>query len=112
MGTWGQPGHYWWTPQREQHYFGRSDRTPPGPWGELDRGGLYPSEREGEARLHHKDGWTVLCFANRMDDPRPGSHAAFLFHEHLDFEGAVAAMREHFPDVVRRFDFEVVNADA
>ncbi len=106
MGTWGRPGHYWWTPDREQHYFGRAG-DPPGPWGELDRDGLYSSEVEGEAALYHKDGWTLLCFASRTDDSRPGSHAAFLFRAHLDFDAAVAAMREHFPTVVERFGFEV-----
>jgi hypothetical protein len=114
FGTYGAPGHH----LRDE--YGRKVRPThphegveaiqwgPLPWKHID-GGLCPRgpQRQGEALLHHKDGWTALAFWNRTDDTRAGSNSAFFFEGTLTFEEALAAARERFPRVMRHLPFEV-----
>lgn len=73
--------------------------------GQNGHGDEYPN---GVAALHHKDGWTALAFWDNTGDSRGNSNSNFFFDETLDFEAAVAAAREHFPELFERFNFEIV----
>lgn len=111
FGTRGRPGHWLVDEQRRSvdtnHKYGEDFRFDwPGPWHHID-GVLNPSERQGEAALHHKDGWTALAFANRTDDKRGGSNSVFFFDALLTFDEAVAAAKKAWPDVTK-FEFEIV----
>ena len=112
FGCRNDSGHYLWDRQRRSvEYWDRLAHASisPVPWprldGELCDGGYGV---QGRARLHHKDGWTALAFADRSIDKRPGSNSAFFFEATFDFEQAVAAARQHFPEIVERFPFEIV----
>lgn len=113
FGTFERPGHYlrdasWKTINPENPHQGVDKIVwGPLPWKDID-GGLQPQcGGQGEALLHHKDGWTALAFANDTDDRR-GGNSAFFFDAELDFDQALAAARERFPHVVERFAFEIV----
>lgn len=108
------PGHYL------VNEAGRTlwDYPPALPWRSID-GTLPPGggeqnwrnpQPEGLAALHHKDGWTALAFWDRSVDERGGCNSAFFFPETLDFDAATAAARAAFPDVWKRFTFDVVPA--
>lgn len=119
FGTYRQPGHELWAPGTfdpvRVPYYRAGSKPPPFvvasrriPWGKTPDGTLNPKrEIEGEALLHHKDGWTAIAFANRTDDTRPGSNSVFIFEGELTFDGAIEAARKHFPQVVERFNFEI-----
>lgn len=119
FGTYRGVGHYLWMPGRFDPvtvpHFPAGSKPPPAvvvsrqiPWGTTPDGILNPKpEVEGEALLHHKDGWTAIAFANRTDDKRGGSNAVFMFDDTLSFDEAVEAMKHHFPQIVDKFSFEV-----
>lgn len=98
FGTYRQPGHYWWNADGRKHRAKVNLR--------ID--GVYnPSEREGDAKLVHLKAWTILAFANRTDDSRAGSNAAFCFRGNLTFDEAVEKARQTFPWVVEHFAFDI-----
>jgi hypothetical protein len=117
FGCHRESGHYFWKP-------GMRDRDcyppQPLPWQHVDMA-LCPGvtdpehphrnrtrpEVQGEAALHHKDGWTALAFWNRSVDTRPASNSAFIAEGEHDFETMMQLARDHFPEVVRRLPFEV-----
>jgi hypothetical protein len=84
FGCWDAIGHFLWTPS------GVSVPLSTTPWGNAVDTGLCPgkrdrrgevaceNQREGEAALHHLDGWTALAFWDRSVDTRHGSNSAFL----------------------------------
>ena len=96
----GQAGHYFFTVEGKHL---RYDTTKFLPWKEID-GKLNPNEQQGVCRLHYKDGWTAIAFANRIDDRRPGSNSAFFFDTTLTFGQAVAEARKQFPWIMERID--------
>lgn len=108
FGTYRVSGHYMFDmDMRHVQYYRRN----PVPWDRID-GRLNPdTEVQGVANLHHKDGWTAIAFANRTDDNRGGCNSVFFFKADFDFEQAVMAAQEYFPDVVSRFRFAIVNAE-
>lgn len=109
FGTYRRSGHYLFDMgMNEVRGQFAGDAKSPVPWGWAIDGKLNPNEREGEARLHHKDGWTALAFANRTDDSRPGSNSVFLVNRHLTFLEAVVYFIDLFPQVVQRFKFQIV----
>jgi len=72
------------------------------PWERVD-GELTPkaSKRQGDAAIHHLDGWTAIAWHDYRIDSRPGSNAAvFLPSPDLTFDEAVVAARSTFPDDV------------
>lgn len=98
FGTHLDAGHYWFNTRGDKH---RAS-------GPMRIDGVYnPSEREGDARLVHLTGWTILAFANRTDDSRPGSNAAFCLRGRLTFDEAVERAHAWFPWITRRFKFEI-----
>lgn len=107
FGTWLEPGHYLWGRDMRRLRYGEAR----GPWGWVD-GKLVPRGGEdGEALLHHKDGWTCVAFYNRAWDGRPSCNSAFLFDQTLTFAQALQAARVFFPQVIAKLPFEIVEAD-
>lgn len=112
FGCIGVPGHYL---HREPGIAlnGRDETReaegslPFAPWTRID-GEFYPHDRpNGEARLTHNGGWTILGFSDNTVDHRGGSHSTFLFDEHLDGDAAIAEAQARFPNVWRRYPFTV-----
>lgn len=101
---------------REGHYLHRFDTPYPvrgelAPVELLDRAEVWcatsPSQYQGWARLTHAFGFTFIGFYDRSVDSRPGSFSLFIIHDFLEWEKAVAAARAAFPEIWRRYTFEV-----
>lgn len=109
FGCWRVPGHRMWKPNGACM---RWDHTTASyhdidiPWDKID-GTLNPSERQGEAAIHHKGRWTALAFADRSEDSRPGSNSVFFFEGILTFQQAKRAMHDYWPGITSRFEFEI-----
>lgn len=65
-------------------------------------------QTEGIASLCHLNGWTIISFWDRSVDIRSGSNSTFLARGIIDFEAIRNKAREAFPDVWKRFKFDVV----
>lgn len=82
------------------------------PWEHVDgvlaprlyEGRYAPECPQGEAALHHKDGWTALAFWDRTGDSRGNSSSTFFFEGTLDYQEALARARVLFPAVLDRFE--------
>lgn len=112
-----QAGHYWHTRDRRTFY-PDSKKFPE--WFEyrIDSGfcpGAPPAsdphrqftrpEREGEAALHHLDGWTILAFWDRSVDKRGKCNSAFAAKGQHSFAIMLAIAGAQFPWVVGRAGF-------
>jgi hypothetical protein len=64
-------------------------------------------ETEGEALVHHKDGWTALSFWDRSVDKRGKCNSTFMAEGIHDFETMKKIAMERFPKIWSRFTFEV-----
>jgi len=120
FGCWGEKGHYLWTRSRRPAL--EPETLPPELHAhKLD--GVYaprlpgkyagdkgPEAAQGRATITHVAGWTVLAFWDRSVDDRGASNSAFVIPGELTFEQARDRAREAFPEVWRRFTFEVVPA--
>jgi hypothetical protein len=134
-----EAGHYFWRPVKSHYRYGiekvRNDHgtlawspqlgtqpkdfKPIVPWGYSVDGSLQPLIRndqggssyakQGEAKLHHKDGWTAIAFWDNSVDDRPGSTSTFVMEGEYDFDEALAIAKENFPSIFERYSFEVVN---
>jgi hypothetical protein len=111
FGCWGESGHYLFTPDgdtvRRAERLALPVALQPAA---LDQG-YCPRRagvRQGEAKVTHVAGRTVLAFWDRSVDTRPGSHSTFVLSGTLDFDAAVAVARAAFPEVWARYRFAVV----
>lgn len=103
FGCMGSRGHEVWTPGG--HRIIREEL--PGPWGSIGDidGCLCPqknSQRQFEAKLHKKDGWTAIAFWDRTIDDRGNSNSAFFVESDLSFEQIVEIFCRKFPMVINR----------
>lgn len=104
-GCWNDVGHY----LRESRYL-YGDRKDL-PWDNID-GGLCPDkingQIQGDAILHHRDGWTAISFWDRSVDSRGGSNSNFFAEGNHSFEEMVQIAKDKFPNIMSRFKFEIV----
>jgi len=87
----------------------------PTPWGANMDGTLAPkgAQIEGEALLHHKDGWTAIAFWDRSGDSRGNSNSAFFVQGTHTFDEMLAICKARFAPVFQRIRnrFEVKQVD-
>lgn len=115
FGCWGEPGHYLYDCEhrmivRQEAAIWRSRNLDAGycPNAAVDSFWIaHGPQIEGEALLHHVDGWTVLAFWDRSGDRRSGSNSAFLMRGEHTFEDVVNMSKFYFPEIWKRFTFEV-----
>jgi len=118
FGPYRESGHYFFTEEGVCH---SGDRYQDVPWtaAEID-GSLQPGRvlwrdhwtqrgpmREGEALLHHKDGWTALSLWDSSVDTRPGSSSTYISKGTFTFEEMVALAKKRFSERWNRMKFEV-----
>jgi hypothetical protein len=102
--------------ERTGHYLhdmrGRHIRVETTPFSIKIDGGFCPSGRqaEGQATVSHLSGWTAVSFWDRSVDERPGSNSSFVARGNLSFDQMMALAREHFPQVIARLPFPVIEA--
>jgi hypothetical protein len=106
-------GHYMWLPGPRPEYSKDGDFVRTNPWGFAIDGSLCPKgpEIQGQALIHHKDGWTALSFWDRSVDGRGKCNSSLLALGALTFAEMVSLFKEHFPSVFGRFTFPIVEAN-
>ncbi len=79
------------------------------PWGIGVDGDLCPDNKQiqGQACVHHKDGWTALAFWDRSIDSNPGSISVFILSGTHDFSIMVEKFKRLYPAIVGRFTFPI-----
>lgn len=109
FGCWGPAGHYLYAPRRRSvpGYYLPSSVQPHALDGKLAP--ADPQQREGRARLHHLDGWTVVAWWDRSADKRMDSNSALLVHGTHSFAAVLLTAGDAFPELLPRFaDLELV----
>lgn len=119
FGCQKEPGHYWWSTDGRRHYdvvdlVGTNiyPKIDSGfcPNASIDEGKPWRRtgpEIEGEAALHHVDGWTILSFWDRSVDKRSACNSNFVVRGEHTFEEVMQSARDHFPQVLLRLKFEI-----
>ena len=116
FGPWDRPGHYFFSENGRPIY---DYPHPEVPWKKVD-GVLQPNctevpwkrtdpEIEGEALLHHKDGWTALCFWDRSIDTRMGCNSNYFAKGTFTFEQMIEMAKTRFAERWNKMKFEVRN---
>lgn len=123
FGPWREPGHFLhreggWSVYRHEERAGF-------PWNEWSGengidGQLQPgcyhdqyghwrhgAEVEGEALLHHKDGWTALSFWDRSVDHRGACNSTYFTEGTFTFEQMAEMAKARFSERWSRMNFEV-----
>lgn len=73
-----------------------------------DKGPGAPRPRvEGEALLHHKDGWTALSFWDSSVDSRPGCNSTFIAKGHFTAAQMIGLAKSSFPDRCAKMKFQI-----
>jgi len=124
FGPWDQAGHYFFDEHGNSvnealvpqfpfgHYGVRKVRVD----GRLQPGCPDPSDRlqrrtrpesEGEALLHHIQGWTALCFWDRSVDGRGGCNSNYFAEGTFTFEQMVEMAKARFAHRWNKMKFEV-----
>lgn len=120
FGPLNEPGHVMYHDNGHKAYSSDKTGCPWKDW-EID-GSLQPgcpdpedrlqrrtrAEREGEARLHHKDGWTALSFWDRTIDKRSACNSTYLAKGLFTFDQMVELAKERFAERWNKMQFEVV----
>jgi len=66
--------------------------------------GGYGEQVQGQPKLVHKQGWTLLHLWDRSGDRRKNSHASFAFDKELEPSEALSQARVLFPGVLERIE--------
>lgn len=123
-GCWnGRTGHYLWFATLGRYEPCRHNGVLP--WPQID-GALTPGNRagsslyaatdnyvrpeeqiEGQAKLHHRDGWTALAWWDRSVDSRHGSNAALFARGTFTADEMLALGRQVFPAAMARFKYQI-----
>jgi len=120
FGPWDIPGHYLFkengcSTHREEDLL---------PWAHQIDGCLQPGcrknprnnqwthervadEVEGEALLHHKDGWTALSFWDRSVDTRFGCNSTYFAEGTFTFDEMVEMAKTRFSERWAKMNFKV-----
>ena len=123
FGPWDSPGHYLFD-ESGRTVYGERERLLP--WGHCGQeigidGVLQPgcfknnrdrwshrgAEEQGEAVLHHKDGWTALSFWDRSVDKRGACNSTYFAQGTFSFDDMVAMAKERFAVRWNRMNFPV-----
>jgi len=114
FGVWGHPGHYLWTADgrldRDDRRLSRLIDGNLAPQPERPRRPYQsgpPVQPEGFATVTRVAGLTIVAFWDRSGDRRFGSNSAFVADGEHCFDEVMAAAREAFPSIFKRFTFEV-----
>lgn len=70
----------------------------------------HGKEIEGQALLHHRAGWTALCFWDRCIDSRGGCNSNYFAEGTFTFEEMVAMSKQRFAERWNKMPFAVVHS--
>ncbi len=106
FGPIGEAGHYSWVSDYTKSY----DIIKENPWSYNIDGRLAPpdnNQKEGEALIHHKGGWTAISFWDRTVDKRLGCSSTYLINGDFTFKEMVVLAEKAFPIRWDAMEFEV-----
>lgn len=119
FGPWDKPGHYLFD-ERGRWQIDHPQGFPWSAWSGID-GCLQPGcrqvrdrwehsgpQNEGQALLHHKDGWTALSFWDRSVDRRGACNSNYFAEGYFTFDEMVEMARTRFAVRWNRMKFQVV----
>lgn len=127
FGPWDRPGHYFFNEfgisireDKEQgfpfgHEYGKVSVD-----GRLQPGCPDPNDRlrrktrpevEGEALLHHIQGWTALCFWDRSVDKRGACNSNYFAEGTYTFEEMIEMAKKRFAYRWNKINFEIKLVD-
>jgi hypothetical protein len=108
FGCWSGAGHHLQDATGRVRYQLPQDFPMPPDF--LDTGLLPPKlpEVEGRATFVHLNGWTIISFWDRSVDTRGKCNSAFVMRGIYSFEDAIEKAKAAFPQIWKRFTFEVV----
>lgn len=96
-------GHFWWSPGfTRRELYPRDQRAVLFDHIDGEFAPLGCPEVEGEAKLTHCGGWTVLAWWDRSVDHRGKANSAIVVDALRDFDQMVALLAIHFPEVSKR----------
>lgn len=121
-GPWAQSGHYFFYENGQEVY--SEERSKLG-WkmteidGVMQPGCPDPNDRlqrhgprvQGEALLHHRNGWTALSFWDSSVDTRPGCNSTYIAEGIFTFEEMVELAKTRFAVRWNKMNFQVVLRD-
>jgi hypothetical protein len=122
FGPLTESGHFMFYETGEKVLYRDGNALCPWPYNEID-GTLQPGHpepgdrlqrrtrqmREGEALLHHKEGWTALSFWDFTVDKRPGCSSTYLAKGTFTFEQMVELAKARFSERWSKMRFEVTD---
>jgi hypothetical protein len=122
FGPWNSPGHHYYTEDGGAVYL-QEERTIPWQPHQID-GKLQPgcyfergrwwhkgTEKQGQALLHHKEGWTAISFWDRSVDARGGCNSTYVAEGEFTFEQMVEMAKSRFAYRWNKMPFIVVPAE-
>ena len=104
FGVWVGSGHRFVTPGGFKIKSVDVDQSCPWSVAEIENK-LCPdsgTQRQFEAKLHHKSGWTAIAFWDRSGDPRMNSKSVFMVEGDYTFAECVEIMCRKFPKIISR----------
>ena len=107
FGPWAEAGHFM---LKEDGAWATKEQVARLPWGQYEPdGSLQPEgqQNEGEALLHHKDGWTALAFWDRTVDTRGNSSSTYIAEGVFTFEQMVEMAKTRFAVRWNKMKFKV-----
>lgn len=118
FGPWNESGHFFFYENGDKVY---SEERKKLEWKEHEIDGVMqpgcpdPTDRlqrrgrqvQGEALLHHRNGWTALSFWDSSVDTRPGCSSTYVAKGTFTFEQMVELAKARFSERWNKMKFEV-----
>lgn len=119
-GCWGPTRYALWTRERKIVFYrdvGVTDRMASRLDGGYAPGSLFlggklkladfDDQIEGVVRDYFEDGWTVLSFWDRSNDPNFNAHSTYLVKGTFTIGNALRLARAYFPDKFNNYPFHL-----
>lgn len=121
FGPWERSGHFMFDERGLEVPYREGETLTAWPYNEID-GTLQPGRvlwrdhwiqqgpmREGDAVVHHKDGWTALAIWDSSVDKRPGCSSTYIAKGTFTFEQMVEMAKARFSERWNKMRFQVID---
>lgn len=121
LGPLKESGHLMFYETGEEIPYREGDKLCPWRYNDID-GTLQPGQtlwrghwvsrgswKQGEAVIHHKDGWTALSFWDSTIDTRPGCSSTYIAKGTFTFEQMVEMAKARFSERWNKMRFQVID---
>lgn len=114
FGCVGQKGHHFYDENLKKVFPYQMPKEFPFNPSRVDGVFLPHTHRSDQGVANHfvVAGWTVINFCDYSVDDRGGSHSLFFIKRECDFDESIDLIKQQFPTIFKRFNFEVVKFKA